>query len=244
MQGAIGPAGSVNSSVNEMAQWLRLQLLGGEVDGKKLVSPEVLKEIHLPRNFITDAFRPSYPEFTDLHYGMGWMVSYYQGTKIVFHNGGIDGFITHVSFLPEKNLAVVAFANNGSFNSRALALKAYDTLLDFPTKDWVAVMNPKSPAPPPLPATKPLERPGQDYVGTYFHPGYGEITIGEEDGSITIKFTVFDSKLIHLGQGQFINEGLRENFPISFEFDSSGAASQLLWLLEPSLGKAIVFDRL
>ena len=41
-----GPAGSINSSALQMAQWVRLQLGGGEYEGQRLVSEEALGETH------------------------------------------------------------------------------------------------------------------------------------------------------------------------------------------------------
>ena len=39
----IGPAGSINSSANDMSKWLRFVLNGGTVDGKRLVSDHLKK---------------------------------------------------------------------------------------------------------------------------------------------------------------------------------------------------------
>ncbi|HSH44491.1 MAG TPA: serine hydrolase domain-containing protein, partial [Longimicrobiales bacterium] len=43
-----GPGGSINSSVAQMAQWIRLMLNGGEVDGRRLLDSATIAEIHSP----------------------------------------------------------------------------------------------------------------------------------------------------------------------------------------------------
>src|SRR4030095_7570500 len=42
----IAPAGSINSNVEDMAQWVRLQLGGGTYDNKRLISSAAVKEMH------------------------------------------------------------------------------------------------------------------------------------------------------------------------------------------------------
>ena len=69
----IGPAGSINSNVVDMAQWVRLQLNNGKFDGKQLISPTSINEMHSPQTIIPleGAMRRFYPEAHFLSYGMG-----------------------------------------------------------------------------------------------------------------------------------------------------------------------------
>ncbi|MCK5145607.1 hypothetical protein KAR48_02565 [bacterium] len=50
---SMGPAGSINSSVIEMAQWVRLQLGNGAIDRKQLIKLESMKEMHSPQQIIS-----------------------------------------------------------------------------------------------------------------------------------------------------------------------------------------------
>src|SRR5262249_29438008 len=45
----IGPAGSINSNVVDMAQWLRLQLGEGTYNKQRLLSSGAIKEMHMPQ---------------------------------------------------------------------------------------------------------------------------------------------------------------------------------------------------
>src|SRR2546428_699647 len=49
---SIAPAGTIKSSVRDMAQWLRFQLAGGSIDGKRLLSAEALQETRTPQMII------------------------------------------------------------------------------------------------------------------------------------------------------------------------------------------------
>jgi CubicO group peptidase (beta-lactamase class C family) len=75
---AIGPAGSINSSVNEMAQWLLLQLGKGTVSGRKVISEKNLAEVHTPQ--IVAGGDLKYDESFYSSYAMGWSVTSYADT--------------------------------------------------------------------------------------------------------------------------------------------------------------------
>ena len=45
-------------------------------------------------------------------YGLGWGMMDYEGTEIISHTGGVNGFVTSVTLLPEINLGIVVLTNN------------------------------------------------------------------------------------------------------------------------------------
>jgi hypothetical protein len=52
------------------------------------------------------------PDATSAGYAMGWIHEIYRdGTSLVWHNGGIDGFTTYIGFLPERNIGLVVLNN-------------------------------------------------------------------------------------------------------------------------------------
>ena len=97
----IGPAGSINSNVLDMAQWLRFQLGGGVYDGRRLLSEAQHRETWTQQTEII----PS------LNYGLGWMLSVWEGQPVVEHGGNVDGFSATVAMLPESNLGFVLLSN-------------------------------------------------------------------------------------------------------------------------------------
>ncbi|MGH9902442.1 MAG: serine hydrolase domain-containing protein, partial [Pyrinomonadaceae bacterium] len=110
-----GPAGALNSSVTDMAQWIRLQLGRGTYQGKKIFSPAVSREMWTPQSIVggvseqAEKFNPT--RHFNL-YGLGWFLTDYHGRKVVSHGGGLDGMISQVAMMPEENLGVVVLTNS------------------------------------------------------------------------------------------------------------------------------------
>ncbi|MDE0916598.1 MAG: serine hydrolase, partial [Planctomycetota bacterium] len=90
-----------NSSVVDMAQWLRLQLGKGEVDGTQLISTDSLLETWEPQIEIGGG----------VSYGLGWMLHEIDGRAVVEHGGNIGGFSAQVGLMPEENMGYVLLTN-------------------------------------------------------------------------------------------------------------------------------------
>ncbi|GMV24110.1 MAG: hypothetical protein AMXMBFR58_01410 [Phycisphaerae bacterium] len=90
-------AGAINSTAQDMAQWLRLLLGKGSIDGKRLVSEEKI-DLMWTRQI---AMGPG------AGYGLGWMLGEWNGRRQVDHGGNIDGFFCALGMLPEEKLGVV-----------------------------------------------------------------------------------------------------------------------------------------
>src|SRR5688572_1473995 len=209
----IAPAGSINSNVLDMAQWVRLQLGQGTFEGKKLISPAAMREMHMPQTVmrLEGAYTMFYPEAHFLTYGLGWFMHDYKGKKVVEHGGAIDGMRAGVAMIPEEKLGVVILTNmNGSLLPIPLMFKVFDAYLGGTQKDWSADM---------LKALKPLQEQGkaaekkaeservmgtnpslelEKYAGTYKNDLYGEVKINNEGGKLNINFgPAFKSDLQH-----------------------------------------------
>ena len=135
----IGPAGSINSSVAEMAQWIRMQLGRGTFAGRKLIDITSVKEMHT----IQMHQRPSetdeklWPESHLMGYGLAWSLRDYRGLKLVSHGGAIRGMRAWVGLVPERRLGVVVLTNVAESSlPTAIAMRAIDQHLGAPVKDW------------------------------------------------------------------------------------------------------------
>ena len=100
---AVAPAGSINSSARDMAQWLRFVMNGGTAGGKRLVSEANYAEWLKPQMKIT----PN----GSVNYGFGWFLQKWNGLTVVQHGGNIDGFNSLVAMIPEKKLGFVLLTN-------------------------------------------------------------------------------------------------------------------------------------
>ncbi len=112
---AVGPAGSINSSAEEMIRFVQMQIDKGAYQGKQILSKDVATEIQYPQVNLNggrpmtrisdedegaDGLGPS-------AYGLGLSVTTYRGRKLLYHGGGIDGFITDMAWLPNERIGVV-----------------------------------------------------------------------------------------------------------------------------------------
>ncbi|HEV7700377.1 MAG TPA: serine hydrolase domain-containing protein, partial [Pyrinomonadaceae bacterium] len=100
----IAPAGAINSSARDMAEWLRFVMNGGEANGKRLLSQAGYDEWTKPQMKIA----------AGADYGFGWFLQDWNGLKVVQHGGNIDGFNSLVAMIPEKKLGFVMLTNVGA----------------------------------------------------------------------------------------------------------------------------------
>jgi len=110
----VAPAAGVNASIADMAQWLRAML--GNMP--QVVSPKVLQEVSTPVIKTRRELRRYHwnGRAKQAYYGLGWRIFDYAGTKLVFHSGGVRGFVSQIAFLPEHKLGVVVLLNSSIEN--------------------------------------------------------------------------------------------------------------------------------
>jgi hypothetical protein len=191
------PAGGVSSSGNDMAQWMRLQLGGGQFEGKQIVSKDALAETHHPHMLTGFSPLSGLPGF----YGLGWNVNYdEEGRLRLSHSGAFDlGAATYVALVPSEDLGIAVLTNAFPLG---VAEGLASTFLDYalhgkPVRDWMAVYgkafsqmvqadssrigNYTKPLPSPAPAAK-----NTAYLGIYKNAFFGEIVIVEKNGGLAI----------------------------------------------------------
>lgn len=196
----IGPAGSVNSNVVDMAQWIRFNLGGGRYEGRELLKPATHREIITPHMLLG-----ADPAGAAISYGYGWFLSYRDGFNFVEHSGGIDGMITQLSLVPSEHVGVVVLTNNiGAFVAAGVAHTALDRLLGVKADRAAEILSVDSNRASGRRAEDSLGRarvassrpslPLAAFAGRYYQAMYGNATITEKDGRLI--FTV----------GGFLNE--------------------------------------
>ena len=119
-------AGGIFMSISDLGRWLNLNMNGGKLDGKQVVPAEVIRKA---QTGYTKSTRNDPPFSGDGEYGLGWQIGKYRNEKVVYHHGGYPGYRSHVSFMPERKIAVGVFVNNDALGGRLadiLAAYAYD----------------------------------------------------------------------------------------------------------------------
>jgi CubicO group peptidase (beta-lactamase class C family) len=135
-----GPAGSINSNVVDMAQWVRLMLGNGEYEGKRLISEANVQEMTSSQMKMTKSggWAVLFADSSLIAYGLGWFLAEHQGHLMVNHGGNIDGNAAFVSFIPDADVGIVVLSNLNQANGfiTAVTYEIYDVLLGAEFKDW------------------------------------------------------------------------------------------------------------
>lgn len=191
---SIGPAGSINSNVEDMARYAIFQLGTGKVGPRQLVSEANLKLNHTPQVPMPE--RSPSKEIGPRSYAMGWVISSYRGHPLWWHNGGIDGFYALLALLPDETFGVVILTNTLGDNPvpEVVAYHLYDRLLGLEPVDWAKRFQDieakqkkaeEDERKEELSHRKADTHPShalKDYAGQYEDPGYGVLKI-ETDGN-------------------------------------------------------------
>jgi CubicO group peptidase (beta-lactamase class C family) len=255
---ALGPAGSINSSVLDMARWMLLNLNKGkygEALDKTLISERLLAVIQSPQTVVPDI--PRYSELFYASYGMGWRVTSYRGHPLVSHGGAIMGFSAQVSLLPKDGIGVVLLNNleDTSLNG-PLAYNILDRLLGLEPVDWMQrVRDDAARAVAAAEKAKPdrdkdrklgtaPSHPLADYAGIYEHPAYGTITVGLDGDALKADYhqRVFVLDHYHYDVFRMRNDWMGAEYKVEFDTGLKGDIVSLSVPFEPSV-KDIIFVR-
>jgi CubicO group peptidase (beta-lactamase class C family) len=197
----IAPAGSINSSALDMAQWVRLQIGNGMYAGTRLVSEQNMREMHTPHTIIPidTAAERLYPETHFRTYGLGWFLEDYRGRRIVHHGGNIDGMSALVAMMPEENVGLVILTNmNGSGLPAVVMRRIFDHYLGGAGRDWSAEVlafteqrreqaaeRQRAAEAARAEGTRP-SLPLERYAGTFRDEMYGAVIIAHDGGTLSV----------------------------------------------------------
>jgi CubicO group peptidase (beta-lactamase class C family) len=124
-----GAAGDINSTLEDMARWVRLQLANGSFEGRRIVSPDSLAYTRLPKVAVEDT----------VSYAMGWYVARTRNGSIVWHDGDTNSFGAFLGMLPDRDVGVIVLTNEGNRGLPVgIGMWALDRLLDNPAVDYIA----------------------------------------------------------------------------------------------------------
>ncbi len=205
----IGPAGAINSSANEMANWVALQLGDGSFGGKRLIQKPTLDDIHTPRMNL-GTVSPETPEVVPVGYALAWFVDDYRGHLRVHHGGNIDGFSALVALLPQDDLGFVVLTNmDGAALPTLIVQHASDRLLKLEPKDWSKQALTRRDAAKATGKEAEAKKKGErksgttpshplgDFAGEYEHPGYGVITVALTGDKLKLEYNGIPGPLEH-----------------------------------------------
>lgn len=96
-------AGGILSTMNDLSKWLQANIN----QDPSLLSANGWEKLHSPT---TDQDR-EYFTYHRTGYSLGWDIAEYQGEEILTRFGGLAGISFHISFMPDKEIGIIAFSN-------------------------------------------------------------------------------------------------------------------------------------
>ncbi len=212
----LGPAGSINSCVKDLSHWLLMQLDSGRFMKRQIVPFPVLKETRKPQTILDN--RSSSSHF--MTYCLGWFSYDYNGKQIFYHDGGSDGFLSTVCFIPELNLGITVLVNSDNSSLYGdLRKQIIDAYMNLPYQNYSAIsvarmkkgmlegekyvkmLQDSAALKIPLPASM------MEFVGAYSNPVYGKMNITSDGGKLAATFEHHPAmlgKLEYIGNNRFL----------------------------------------
>ncbi|MBX7222461.1 MAG: serine hydrolase [Blastocatellia bacterium] len=251
----VGPAGSINSSVNEMARWVMVHLNDGKYADKQLAEGSTVADLH--QAYMTTGVTNPETEITGGEYALGWFVDTYRGHRRVMHGGNIDGFSANVVLFPKDGIGIVVLTNLDATPLRGVAaLVAADRLFNLKPIDWVnqavgrrtqsekAAEEGKSKTSAVRVSGTKTSHAVQDFSGEYEHPGYGVLKINRTGEKLEALYNGIVTPLEHWHydtfNGQKSKDPTFEDMKYTFQTDVNGFIASVSAPFEPAV-KDIVF---
>jgi len=246
-----GPAGSIFSSINDMAKWVTIWMQEGKYKDTQILPVDYVAAAISPQQIVGGgpAARNSHAAHF-MNYGYGWFNRDYQGYYKVEHSGGVSGYTSNVAFFPVEDIGVVVLTNQTGSN---LAFSITDIIVEEllqiePTTDTLDIRftNANIIAPDTIKTVmNTTQKPTNslvDLVGKYTHPGYGTIAISLKEGTLFAEFPFTTFRLAHQQENVF-HEHFTKEVPLAmwpfmeldFKADSSHQINSLLINFEEPL---------
>jgi CubicO group peptidase (beta-lactamase class C family) len=179
-------AGAINSNIEDMARWVRMELGNGEFDGRRIVSSENVAYTRRPMVALSE----------QESYDLAWYTVQTPNGSIVWHDGDALSFGSLVGLLPDKRVGIIILTNETNVLApNSLGAWVLDRILGNPKRDYVAegLKNAKAnsaatlklfakPASPrPFPRLAPL-------TGNFVNPSFGKATLTLQGDALVIEF--------------------------------------------------------
>jgi CubicO group peptidase (beta-lactamase class C family) len=215
----IGPAGSMVSCVSDLVKWLNFQLDSGKVNGQSMIPWAVLQRTRDGNTLLGTRKSPYYPS-SYRAYGLGELVTDYNGRQVYWHTGGAFGFVTNVCFVPDEKLGITILTNNDNQNFfEALRYQILDAYLGVKYTDrskfqlqfqqqattenekqwekWNERLSKKNQPTVPLSA----------FTGDYFNHVYGNMKVVNENNQLKLIFeyhSTLTASLQYMDNNEFL----------------------------------------
>jgi len=218
-QGAIGPAGAINSNIQDLSHWLIALMNGGRFGDRQVIPRDVVQatlepSIAMP-NTALQAF--GWGELLNAAYGMGRWTASYRGHLVAYHGGDINGFHSQVSYMPSDSVGVIVLVigDHAAPLYNVVSYNVYERLLGLDQTPWSQRLNDarKKAKQAGMAAraqagggqvkgTRP-SHPLDDFVGEFENQAYGVVAISKQGTGLRFSFHQIDLPLTHFHYDRF-----------------------------------------
>lgn len=255
-QWAIGPAGSINSSVDDLSRWLHMHLGGGACGEVRVLSEGQVRQMRTPHTPMPADEK--YPEVLHPSYGLGWTVQSYRGHEMAQHGGNIDGFSSLVTLLPRAGIGIAALTNlNGNPVPWVATAWLCDRLLGLDPAPWLeragrereereaGEERSKRQADEERGENTRPAHPLEAYAGEYAHSGYGVARweVRDDELALTYNGMTFPVRHYHYETWDVEIERFDMQLKATFATNARGDVASVAMPLESTVPD-IVFTRL
>ena len=218
-QGAIGPAGAINSNIQDLSHWLIALMNGGRFGDRQVIPRDVVQatlepSIAMP-NTALQAF--GWGELLNAAYGMGRWTASYRGHLVAYHGGDINGFHSQISYMPSDSVGVIVLVigDHAAPLYNVVSYNVYERLLGLEQTPWSQRLNDarKKAKQAGMAAraqagggqvkgTRP-SHPLDDFVGEFENQAYGVVAISKQGTGLRFSFHQIDLPLTHFHYDRF-----------------------------------------
>jgi CubicO group peptidase (beta-lactamase class C family) len=215
----VGPAGSINSNLEDMSRWLIALLNKGRLGERQVIPAAVLEETAKPAIALANTALETrgWGELLNPFYGTGRFTASYRGHLISYHGGDINGFHSQVALLPSEGYGVIVLVigDHAAPLYNVVTYQVLERLLGLSLTPWSERIleirlkgkqagteaRAKSGADQ-IAGTRPAH-PLEAYAGEYEHPAYGVLAVGQVEGGLSFDFHKIKLPLAHFHYERF-----------------------------------------
>ncbi len=232
-------AASFFTSTTELSHWAEMLLNNGVYKGDTILNAAIISDMMAGRTIrpVTGLKKMAGANFST--YALGWSVWDFHGIRILEHGGGMPGYISNLTLIPEYNMAFIILTNTLSSFPSALEYHLLAELMNEKSTNWLSLFKDfktRGEADEKAEEEKRLASRIEgtnprlqlaEYVGTYEDKMYGKAEITLIDEKLHLVFVpakhIFFSDMEHWNYDtfkiKFADEFLPAGF-IVFDFDS------------------------
>jgi CubicO group peptidase (beta-lactamase class C family) len=207
----LAPAGAICSSINDMSKWVLALLNDGKVGQRQVIPLAAIKATREAQDIVGSVHHLDGENNYEL-YGLGWFIQDYDGHRLVMHDGGVNGYLSSVTLVPQDHLGIIILTNTDQNEFyEALRWEIMDAYFKKPYRNYsdVYLANYKADITIDNAADKRLRDtvalnhipalPLTEYTGKYVNDLYGNLTIIQgEANDLEMRFEHHPRMYAHL----------------------------------------------